>query len=186
MLSLSVLLQVLVLPLTGAIADRTGHKRQLLAALRRRSARSRTMAMFFVADERYLLGAALFVVANLCFGAATVVYYSWLPDLACPDERDAVSSRGWAFGYLGGALLLAVNLALFTLHDEPRPDRGRGGADLPGLGRHLVGRRSPSSASRCCATAVPGTSSPRRAAAARSAAASASSAPPCGTCGPTR
>jgi UMF1 family MFS transporter len=74
--------------------------------------------MFFVADERYQLGAALFVVANLCFGAATVVYYSWLPDLASPDERAAVSSRGWAFGYLGGALLLAGNLALFTMHDS--------------------------------------------------------------------
>jgi UMF1 family MFS transporter len=116
-LSLSVVLQVLVLPLTGAIADRTGHKRQLLAAFATLGSLA-TMAMFFVADERYLLGAALFIVANLCFGAATVVYYSWLPDLASPDERDAVSSRGWAFGYLGGALLLAGNLALFTLHDS--------------------------------------------------------------------
>jgi UMF1 family MFS transporter len=116
-LSLSVVLQVLVLPLTGAIADRTGHKRQLLAAFATLGSLC-TMAMFFVADERYLLGAALFVVANLCFGAATVVYYSWLPDLASPDERDAVSSRGWAIGYLGGALLLAGNLALFTLHDS--------------------------------------------------------------------
>jgi UMF1 family MFS transporter len=115
-LSLSVVLQVLVLPLTGAIADRTGHKRQLLTAFATLGSLC-TMAMFFVADERYLLGALLFVVANLCFGAATVVYYSWLPDLASPDERDAVSSRGWAFGYLGGALLLAANLALFTLHD---------------------------------------------------------------------
>jgi UMF1 family MFS transporter len=77
-----------------------------------------TMAMFFVADERYMLGATLFVVANLCFGAATVVYYSWLPDLAGPDERDAVSSRGWAIGYLGGALLLAASLALFNAHES--------------------------------------------------------------------
>jgi UMF1 family MFS transporter len=116
-LSLSVLLQVLVLPLTGAIADRSGHKRQLLAGFATLGSLC-TMAMFFVADERYLLGASLFIVANLCFGAATVVYYSWLPDLAGPDERDTVSSRGWAIGYLGGALLLAVNLALFTLHDS--------------------------------------------------------------------
>lgn len=116
-LSLSVVLQVLVLPLTGAIADRSGRKRQLLTAFATLGSLA-TMAMFFVADERYLLGAGLFIVANLCFGAATVVYYSWLPDLAGPDERDAVSSRGWAFGYLGGALLLAANLALFTLHDS--------------------------------------------------------------------
>jgi len=112
-LSFSVLLQVVVLPVTGAIADRTGSKRQLLAGFAFLGSLS-TMAMFFVADQRYLLGAALFVVANLSFGAATVVYYSWLPDLAGPDERDAVSSRGWAFGYLGGALLLAGNLALFS------------------------------------------------------------------------
>jgi MFS transporter, UMF1 family len=115
-LSLSVILQVVVLPLTGAVADRSGHKRQLLAGFATLGSLC-TMAMFFVADERYLLGAALFIVANLCFGAATVVYYSWLPDLAGPDERDAVSSRGWAFGYLGGALLLAASLVLFNGHE---------------------------------------------------------------------
>ena len=110
-LSASVLLQVLVLPLTGAVADRTGRKRQMLAGFAALGALA-TTGLYFVADGRYLLGALLFVVANISFGAATVVYYSWLPDLAGPDERDAVSSRGWAFGYVGGALLLAVHLGL--------------------------------------------------------------------------
>jgi MFS transporter, UMF1 family len=116
-LSLSVILQVLVLPITGAIADRTGNKRQMLAGFATLGSLC-TMGLFFVADGRYQLGAALFIVANLCFGAATVVYYSWLPDLAGPDERDAVSSRGWAFGYLGGALLLALSLVLFTQYES--------------------------------------------------------------------
>ncbi|SDL80822.1 MFS transporter, UMF1 family [Geodermatophilus siccatus] len=110
-LSASVLLQVLVLPLTGAVADRTGRKRELLAGSAALGALA-TTALYFVADGRYLLGAVLFVLANISFGAATVVYYSWLPDLAAPDERDAVSSRGWAFGYVGGALLLGVHLGL--------------------------------------------------------------------------
>jgi UMF1 family MFS transporter len=110
-LSASVLLQVLVLPLTGAVADRTGRKREMLAGFAALGALT-TTALYFVADGRYLLGALLFIVANISFGAATVVYYSWLPDLAAPDERDAVSSRGWAFGYVGGALLLAVHLGL--------------------------------------------------------------------------
>ena len=96
--------------------------------------------LFFVADGRYLLGAGLFVLANISFGAATVVYYSWLPDLAGPDERDAVSSRGWAVGYVGGALLLAVHLGLFLSAESLGPDRGRGGADLPGHRRPVVGR----------------------------------------------
>jgi MFS-type transporter involved in bile tolerance (Atg22 family) len=110
-LSASVVLQVLVLPLTGAVADRTGRKREMLAGFAFLGALA-TTAMFFIADGRWLLGAVLFIVANISFGAATVVYYSWLPDLAGPDERDAVSSKGWAFGYVGGALLLAVHLGL--------------------------------------------------------------------------
>ncbi len=110
-LSASVLLQVLVLPLTGAIADRSGRKREMLAGFAALGALT-TTGLFFVADGRWLLGAVLFAVANISFGAATVVYYSWLPDLAGPDERDAVSSRGWAFGYVGGAVLLAVHLGL--------------------------------------------------------------------------
>jgi MFS-type transporter involved in bile tolerance (Atg22 family) len=110
-LSASVVLQVLVLPLTGAVADRTGRKREMLAGFAALGALA-TTALYFVADGRYLLGALLFILANISFGAATVVYYSWLPDLAGPDERDAVSSRGWAFGYVGGALLLAVHLGL--------------------------------------------------------------------------
>ena len=110
-LSASVLLQVLVLPLTGAVADRTGRKREMLAGFALLGALA-TTGLFFVGDGRWLLGAVLFAIANIAFGAATVVYYSWLPDLAGPDERDAVSSRGWAFGYVGGALLLAVHLGL--------------------------------------------------------------------------
>jgi UMF1 family MFS transporter len=42
-----------------------------------------------------------------------VVYNAFLPEIATPDERDGVSSRGWAIGYLGGAVLLALNLALY-------------------------------------------------------------------------
>jgi UMF1 family MFS transporter len=114
-LSFSTILQVLVLPVTGAIADRSGRKRQLLAAFATIGSLA-TLAMFFVSGDRYMAGALLFVVANLSYGASIVVYYSWLPDLAGPDERDAVSSRGWAYGYLGGAVLLALNLVLFTAH----------------------------------------------------------------------
>ena len=58
------------------------------------------------------------LVANFCLGASVVVNDSILCLIADEDERDRVSSRGWAFGYLGGGLLLALNLALVTLHDS--------------------------------------------------------------------
>ncbi len=117
LLSASVVLQVLVMPLTGAVADRSGRKRELLAGFAGLGALT-TMGLFFVSGGRYLLGAALFILANLAFGGAIVVYHSWLPDLAGPDDRDTVSSRGWAAGYVGGGLLLALCLVLFTLHDS--------------------------------------------------------------------
>lgn len=115
--TLSVILQVIVLPLAGALADHTGRKRALLGAFAYTGAFA-TMGLYFVSGGRYVLGAALFVLANLALGASTVVYNAFLPDIAAPDERDAVSSRGWGLGYLGGGLLLALNLVLFLLHDD--------------------------------------------------------------------
>ncbi len=75
--------------------------------------------MAFVTGDRYLLGGALFVIANVALGASVVVYNSFLPQLGGPDERDAISSRGWALGYLGGGLLLALNLVALTMFENP-------------------------------------------------------------------
>ncbi|PJF24006.1 MAG: MFS transporter, partial [Phototrophicales bacterium] len=61
----------------------------------------------------YLFGGMLFLIANLSFGASIVFYNAFLPEIASPDRRDAVSSQGWALGYLGGGLLLVANLLLF-------------------------------------------------------------------------
>ncbi|MQA06366.1 MAG: MFS transporter [Streptosporangiales bacterium] len=115
--SAATVIQVLVLPITGTIADRSAHKRELLAALAYAGALC-TALMFFLAGDRYLLGGILFLLGNTALGASVVVYNSFLNDIATVDERDRVSSRGWAFGYLGGALLLGLNLALFLGHDR--------------------------------------------------------------------
>jgi MFS transporter, UMF1 family len=113
--SLSVLLQVFVLPVVGAIADRSSHKRELLALFAYIGAAA-TVAMVFLTGGRWLLGAGLFVLANVALGASSVVYNSFLPQIAGPDERDRVSSIGWAIGYIGGGLLLLLNLVALTLH----------------------------------------------------------------------
>jgi UMF1 family MFS transporter len=60
---------------------------------------------------------ALLVVANLCLASSLVIYDAVLCRIATPDERDRVSSRGWALGYLGGFLLLTLDLAMVTAHD---------------------------------------------------------------------
>ncbi|MFK3979908.1 MFS transporter [Micromonospora sp. NPDC050397] len=114
LVSLSVFLTVFVLPVMGAIADRSAHKKRLLAGSAFVGAAA-TIAIVFVTGDRYLLGGALFLVANIAFGASVVVYNSFLPQLGGPDDRDGISSRGWALGYLGGGLLLALNLVVVTV-----------------------------------------------------------------------
>ncbi len=74
--------------------------------------------MFFLDGDRYLLGGALLIIANAAQSVAMMLYNSYLPQIAPPEERDAVSSRGWAFGYASGALVLVVNLALYLGHDS--------------------------------------------------------------------
>ena len=113
LVSLSVAMQVVVLPLVGTVADFSAHKKRLMGMLAYAGAAA-TAAMFFLQGSAYLAGGVLFLVANLAFGASIVVYNSFLPDIAPPEERDAVSSKGWGIGYLGGGLLLALNLALFS------------------------------------------------------------------------
>jgi len=115
-ISVSVLLSAVLMPLVGALADRTQRKRELLGLFAYIGAVA-TMAMYFVEGERFLLGAVLLTVANVAFSVSIVVYNGYLPEIALPDERDAVSSRGWAFGYLGGLILLIANLVLFLQHD---------------------------------------------------------------------
>jgi UMF1 family MFS transporter len=115
--SLSVFLQVFVLPTVGAIADRSSRKKHLLALLSYVGAGA-TVGLVFLTGQRYLLGAALFLIANIAFGASVVVYNSFLPQIAGPDERDKVSSIGWAVGYVGGGLLLALNVAAVLAGDS--------------------------------------------------------------------
>ncbi len=113
MVSLSVLLQVFFLPVLGAIADYSHAKKGMLATFAYIGAIA-TMLMYFLDGNRYFLGGLLFLIANLSFGASIVFYNAFLPEISSPDRRDAVSSRGWAMGYLGGGLLLLANLVLFS------------------------------------------------------------------------
>ncbi len=113
LISISVVTQIFTLPIAGTIADFSPNKKRLMALFAYTGALA-TAAMFFLKGGEYLFGGALFLVANLAFGASIVVYNSFLADIAPAERRDAVSSTGWGIGYLGGGLLLALNLALFT------------------------------------------------------------------------
>lgn len=96
-------------PLLGAIADAAGLKKKMMALFLALGV-SATAALFFVGPGDWLLGAVLFVAANVGFAGTLVFYDSLLPFVAGPDEIDRVSSAGYALGYLGGGVLMAINL----------------------------------------------------------------------------
>ncbi|MFV0260409.1 MAG: MFS transporter [Acidimicrobiales bacterium] len=115
--SLSALAQIPILPLVGAVADHTPHKKRLLMALAYTGS-ALVAAMFLITTTTVLLGGILFVLAALAFAAASVIYNSLLPEIVPPAGRDRVSAQGYAVGYLGGGLWLLVNVAVITLMDD--------------------------------------------------------------------
>jgi MFS transporter, UMF1 family len=111
-ISFSVGLQVLFLPVLGAIADSSRRRKQMMQLFATIGAAA-TIAMFFVLGNRWWLGGVLYIIANLAFGASLVIYNAYLPDIASEDRRDRTSSFGWAMGYLGGGLMLLLNLVFY-------------------------------------------------------------------------
>ena len=109
--SMSVGAQVFMLPILGALGDYSNLKKRLMALFCFLGVGA-TCLLFFVQGNLYLAGGLLFILANICFGASVVFYNAFLPEITTEDQADKVSSRGFAYGYLGGALLLVVNLLL--------------------------------------------------------------------------
>lgn len=111
--SFSVLMQVLILPAIGAYTDYTKAKKYFLIVLAFIGSFS-AMGLYFLEGTNFLLGGGLFILANVSFGASVVVYNSFLNEIAEPKDRDSVSSIGWALGYLGGGISLALNLLIYS------------------------------------------------------------------------
>ena len=115
--TVATIVSALVLPIVGAMADRSAKKKNIMAGFAWVGSAA-AACMFFVTGDNWQLGVLLLFIANICLGSSLVVYDAILCEIATPDERDRVSSRGWALGYLGGGILLAVNLAVVTFHEE--------------------------------------------------------------------
>ena len=97
-------------PILGAVSDYVAAKKRMLGASMIVGAAA-VAGMFFVQQGDYRLALVLFVVSLIGATASTVFYDALLPHIAAEHEIDRVSSAGYAVGYIGGGLLLALNLA---------------------------------------------------------------------------
>ncbi len=97
-------------PVLGAMADRAGNRKRMLGIFLGVGATAVAL-MFFIGRGDWLLASALFIVANIGANGSFVFYDAMLPHIAKPNEIDRVSTAGYALGYVGGGILLALNLA---------------------------------------------------------------------------
>jgi UMF1 family MFS transporter len=111
--TIALALVAVVAPVLGALADRAAMKKRLLFAFQSIGVLA-TAAMFLIQRGEWLAALVLFALGNVGISGAFTFYDSLLPHVATPHELDRVSTAGYALGYLGGGLLLALNLAWIT------------------------------------------------------------------------
>ena len=112
--SLALLLIALLSPILGAMADFRGHKKRYLTIFALVGITG-TSLMFFLTTGDWLLASVLFIIGNIGFAGANIFYDSLLPHIAKKNDIDQISTRGYAMGYLGGGILLAINLGMIML-----------------------------------------------------------------------
>lgn len=113
-LAIAFLIIALLSPILGAIADHAGSARRLLGVFIAIGVVC-TAALAFLEPGNWLLASALFLPAMVSYAGSLMFYNSLLPHLVEGDEMDTLSSTGYALGYIGGGLLLAVNAAWIAL-----------------------------------------------------------------------
>jgi UMF1 family MFS transporter len=114
--SFATIASAFVLPVVGAFVDRSDRKKWNMAGFAFAGSFF-CMLLFFLRGDQWQLGAFAVVMSSILGGCSLVAYYAILVDISTEEERDGASSRGWAFGYLGGGLLLAINLGMYLGHD---------------------------------------------------------------------
>ncbi|MBN2678081.1 MAG: MFS transporter [Anaerolineaceae bacterium] len=112
--TIALLFAALLTPILGTYADVRGSKKKLLSIFVMIGVLG-TALLFFVQTGDWLKASIFYIIGNIGFSGSLVFYDSLLPHIASPEEIDKVSSKGYALGYLGGGILLAVNVAMIML-----------------------------------------------------------------------
>ncbi len=114
--TIGMLLVALGAPVLGAIADYSGSKKRFLVAFAIPGILA-TALMVFIGTGDWLLAVILYIIGEIGFSGSLIFYDSLLPHITKPEEIDMVSARGYAMGYLGGGILLAINILMIQMPD---------------------------------------------------------------------
>ncbi len=120
-LTISFLIVVLISPFLSSLADTIGNKKSFLQFFCYLGATSCMGLAMFTGMQNVFLGLLFSITASVGFWGSLVFYNSFLPDIATPDKQDALSAKGYVYGYLGSVVLVIICLVLiqvFAQNDE--------------------------------------------------------------------
>ena len=103
-------------PVLGAVADFSSAKKRFLTSFAYMGSLF-AMMLYFCKSGDVTLTIVLFLGSQICFVGGNVFYDAFLPQIASEDKMDAVSARGYAFGYVGGSLQFGIALGLVAMHE---------------------------------------------------------------------
>ena len=106
--AIAIFFVAILAPILGAIADTSPVKKRLLGIFMGIGVAT-CFAMFWITEGDWVLALSLFIIGNVGVAGSIVFYEALLPHLVGPKDLDRVSSAGYAIGYLGGGVLLAIN-----------------------------------------------------------------------------
>jgi len=104
-------------PILGAMADFSGAKKRFMSIFVIIGVLG-TLFLYFVRSGDWFLASIIYIIGSIGFSGANVFYDSFLPHVAKEGEIDQVSSRGYAMGYAGGGIMLAINLAMIMFSPD--------------------------------------------------------------------
>ena len=113
----ALLISAFLAPIMGAIADYSGTKKKLLMTFAALGIFT-TALLYFVTTGDWLMASVFFILGNIGFATSEVFYNSLLPHIASPEKMDQVSTKGYALGYLGGGILLGINVLMIELMSD--------------------------------------------------------------------
>ncbi|RAL23207.1 MFS transporter [Thermoflavimicrobium daqui] len=114
--SIALIFIVILSPILGAIADSTSSKKSFLRFFTYLGVAA-SILMFTIDQGEWFWACILITIGTLGFSGGNVFYDAFLTDLAPEKDRDMISSRGYAYGYIGGGILLAFNLIMILKPD---------------------------------------------------------------------
>jgi MFS transporter, UMF1 family len=124
--AIAALIAAVISPVLGAVADIRGSKKKFLAFFMLLGVVATALLFFPNKEGSWLIASVIFVFANIGFAGSLVYYDALLPHVAHADEIDQVSSKGYMMGYIGGGILLAVNLVMIMFVPDWIPSLSTG------------------------------------------------------------